>query len=1449
MKKRLTAILLCLCLILTLMPAAAFAADTGKAIQAGTGSICGWDSAAGYDYIYYGYWTAPDVYTASGPIKWRVLDDQTNTQSEGLFLLSEALLGTGYQGGVYFDNTGNNVWQGSNAQAWCKDFAGIEGNSVTDAFSAAELAAILETTKSDPAFTSGSLYGTSFKASENILNGDKVFFLSAEEVETSAYGFTNDEARVSDGDWLLRSPSASYAWWSGLVYVFGAVCDDSVSYLRYARPAFNLDSNSVLFTSAAEGGKSQNGMDDGLTAVSDYAGNEWKLTLLDEKRSNFNIATTSVNGNTLTAAYSDAVTGDNEYISAAVMDENGDIAYYGRLQSVSSESGTVQVTLPEDFNSKTDTLYIFNEQYNGDKTTDYASELKEVSMIPVETSIQAGTESISGWDSAAGYDYIYYGIWNNNPVKWRVLDDQTNTGTSGLFLLSEDLLGETGFDNDKASSAWQDSDAKVWCGNFYSSSFSSAEQAAVLATTKSDDAHTSSSNSTEHFVNSENILNGDKVFFLSAEEVENSAYGFTDNDARRSWTHWWLRSPSAAAGSWNGAGSVLSYGYVVANNLNAQLWTRPAFNLDPSAVLFTSAAENGKSQNGMDGALTAVSDYAVSEWKLTLLDSSRNGFTAATGSETSVDDDYSDWTVEVDYSGARTGGNEYVSAMLVDGSGGILYYGRIAQNSADGTAGIAIPSGLAAGSYTLKVFSEQYNGAYKTDYASAFVDIALTVKEPDVTPPALKAGTAVREKGTEATVTFTSDEAGSYYYTVVESGAAEGTEVNTDGSGAACTAGENAITLSGLSGAGAKDIYIAVKDAAGNVSGKLKMTVPGCYAVTVETDGEGSASANPSIAVQGEEVVLTASPGEGNHFVEWRVASGTITVTENKFTMPGGNVTVTAVFEACRYDRQVVSDAYLASAASCTDPAEYYYSCACGAAGTETFTDGTAAGHGWGSWQSNGDGTHTRVCQNCADEETESCAGGAATCVNKAICSVCGAEYGAADPGSHTGTIVWIQTQNTHKQEYSCCHAEVSAEENHDWQNGKCTVCQYPCAHEGGTATCMSKAVCENCGSEYGNIDPDNHNPAGEWTQVNDRHYHVCLNGCGTRLDEAACSGGAATCQERAACTTCGSEYGVLGGHALTEHPYRAPSCTETGNEQYWECSTCRALFSDAQGSAATTMEAVTIPQTGHDWSTPVWNWSDDGKTASATFTCQNDSAHTQSLNADITSIVEIPATCTGAGMTSCTAKVTFNGTEYSDQKDVEAGPLGHSMQKTDRIDAACTTPGRAAYFTCETCGRHFEDEAGKVEIADLDEYGRIPATGHTAGTEWKSDEAGHWNECVNCGNKMNEAPHTYKWVTDKEATATETGSRHEECTACGYAKTAIEIPTAGTAEEPSKPGEIPSGPSTDPNVPTGGNQTGDAASPQTGDNGRQTLWFGLLLAAGVSAAAVVYGRRKKEET
>lgn len=505
-----------------------------------------------------------------------------------------------------------------------------------------------------------------------------------------------------------------------------------------------------------------------------------------------------------------------------------------------------------------------------------------VFAVDGDKTIMLETNGISSYDdSTNSYDYIYFGNWEaldkyttTGPIKWRVLDDQTNTGGDGLFLLSDVLFGKGNqygggvcFNQDRSSNVWQGSAAQKWCQDFYGSSFSTGEQGAVRATTKTDAAYKATSVKPPiDFLGSE--LKGDTVFFLSAEEVESSAYGFINHAARLAyfgntgnWGAWWLRSPdklnSAVAGTitrspTSTAGSLS--GNFVDNDYSYT--ARPAFNLDLDAVLFTSAAYGGKSASGMDSGLTAVGAYDGSEWKLTLLDSSRNfGVT-----ETDISGDPGD-TITLHYTGATTGDNEYISVILAAESG-VQYYGRIAKaTTAEGEISLTIPDTLAEGTYTLNVFNEQCNGDYKTDYASAFETFTLTV---DITAPTLSNGSATRDSETSATVKFTSDEAGTYYYVVAESGA-ETPDIDTTGTGTACVSGENTISLTSLSDAGAKDIYIVAKDAAENVSQPLKIEIPAyiapVYDISADTQSLDFGTVTEGYEAPAEQTVTITNAG------------------------------------------------------------------------------------------------------------------------------------------------------------------------------------------------------------------------------------------------------------------------------------------------------------------------------------------------------------------------------------------------------------------------------------------------------------------------------------------------------------------------------------------------------------------------------------------------------------
>ena len=379
MKKRILSILVICCMVLGLLPMTTFANNGGaKAIQLGTSGISGYDSTnSSYDYIYFGAWN-------SSPVKWRVLDTKTNMpnaqEGDGFFLLSDALLGTGEFGGVEFDYTTPyfNDWKGSRAQDWCNDF-------YSRSLSITEQKAVLATSKSD------ALYGMYYDASDNILDGDKVFFLSAEEAENAAYGFTDDNARIANygdsaGVWWLRSPRKLTPDFAGTVNKNGAVIGEWVNQTTAARPAFNLKPDSVLLVTAAAGGK---GTADGMFKIPEYSGDEWKLTLLDDTRT-FKVAETTAAGKpggTVTLNFSDPRTGLNEYISAIIEGENG-AAYYGRIMKPTATDRQLSFTLPHDLASGNYKLHVFSEQCNGDYQTDYASQFQTVALTVEEAATE-----------------------------------------------------------------------------------------------------------------------------------------------------------------------------------------------------------------------------------------------------------------------------------------------------------------------------------------------------------------------------------------------------------------------------------------------------------------------------------------------------------------------------------------------------------------------------------------------------------------------------------------------------------------------------------------------------------------------------------------------------------------------------------------------------------------------------------------------------------------------------------------------------------------------------------------------------------------------------------------------------------------------------------------------------------------------------------------------------
>jgi hypothetical protein len=396
MKKRVLSLLMTAVLVLTLLPMAAFALDeepTGgtAAIQLGTGGISSPtkttnDSGAYYtpnSYIYFGQ------NNGTTPIKWRVLDANKNNNGEdsGMFLLSEYLLAES----VVFeasrlddDHDGQinpNDWQNSDAQVWCKDFAGENGSAVTDAFSEDERTAIQSITKKD---NKADPYNYSW--TESKLDKDKVFFLSAEELADYVGNYNQAPglmAYLKDsqnaGWWWLRSPVEYYDNIVGYVVNDGMVNGCTVDDGFAARPALNLNLSSVLFTSAAD----NSGHNASFTAPADYSGDEWKMTLEDGNSFASGAAKTSGTADlekgyaaeTLTfshAALNSFSGAGYTNVTAALTDSDGNLLYYGSVNDSKSATSS-SVTIPAGLAKGTYTLSLYGEDWNSANETDYAT--------------------------------------------------------------------------------------------------------------------------------------------------------------------------------------------------------------------------------------------------------------------------------------------------------------------------------------------------------------------------------------------------------------------------------------------------------------------------------------------------------------------------------------------------------------------------------------------------------------------------------------------------------------------------------------------------------------------------------------------------------------------------------------------------------------------------------------------------------------------------------------------------------------------------------------------------------------------------------------------------------------------------------------------------------------------------------------------------------------------
>ena len=342
------------------------------------------------------------------------------------------------------------------------------------------------------------------------------------------------------------------------------------------------------------------------------------------------------------------------------------------------------------------------------------------------------------------------------------------------------------------------------------------------------------------------------------------------------------------------------------------------------------------------------------------------------------------------------------------------------------------------------------------------------------------------------------------------------------------------------------------------------------------------------------------------------------------------------------------------------------------------------------------------------------------------------------------------------------------------------------------------------------------HAHGSDWKYDSTNHWHECSR-CHDKKDEAAHDYGSDN-----VCDTCGYDKTVPHTHNLTLVAAKAATCTTAGNSAYYTCDGCDKWFADATGSVEITDKtSVEIAPLNHDWNAPAYTWNADNTVCTATRTCKRDAGHKETATATVTSAQTKAPTCTAKGETTYTAAFTEAWANTQTKTVDNIAALGHDWStawtgdstghwhKCTRCDATttkaahdygsdnvcdtcgydktvphthnltlvpakaatCTTAGNSAYYTCDGCDKWFEDATGSVEITDKTSV-QIPAPGHTAGTEWKSDDTNHWHECTvaGCGViiESTKSAHTAgEWIVDTPATATTSGSKHKECTVC----------------------------------------------------------------------------------
>lgn len=1085
MKKRILSILLTLCMTLCLTPISVFAEEVGTegsaAIQLGADALSVLSKNVNTA-------TAPTVYFGqnheNNPAAWRVIgyDGSGVTSSKG----DITLLAAGAMGVIPFvDTILNNEYAPSNLKTAI--------DALAEKLTTEENAAVKKR-----ALTSGNYDGENTDCVAGGQVDNAVFWpLSAKEAIA-----VNNDLRALDPahpnwvttGWWLRSPGSD-KYRLAVVRSEGSVQYSGFSVLifnnhRTVRPAFNLNMNSVLFASAAVGGKP----DGGLTEVSKYSGNEWKLTLLDSRR-NFAVTEKTVSAapdDTVTLNYKGATTGKNEYISVILADNNG-AQYYGRVAQPTAESGTVEIKIPSDIAPGDYTMKVFSEQYNGDCKTDLASAFADVTLT-VENQPEQFTLASGGryyFDLSA---MNIPGTVNSNlPDSTLHYVPFTYVGTVNAYRLTS----ETATTEEYAQK------------NKYPHSLFVADYA-VTHTVSWDNLNTAG------LIFGKDYAAGGVDYTLRAPSVGSSYTGSGDSERGTPKSNEWDKILDKDDGYIKNWREMLSCGQDTTIRISASFravrgWKRSArfwtsYNTSYSTFGFRPVLEVLNPDTlGSDGLKVVTLDLGGgtlgnSSEDIQIIVKNGESFTApASDGLTRPDGDTDNYFMWLDDNGNsyEPGGSVPADvteltaqwtaptyAVTLNTNGGTINNGNVTGYTYGVGATLPAADDMTYTGHTFKGWYDNENltgspvtaiGGAETDNKEYWAKWEINQYTVTVKPENGKADIIItQDYGTPITAPTLTREGYTFKgwdKEIPETMPAENITITARWKDTEKPTGEiiigtnkwnkflNELTF-GIFFKDTQEVTINAVDNSGVV-----------FVSYLVTDKELSEAELNSLVFRAYEEPFSIDPN-GEYIIYVMLVDENINITylrSDRITLDNIQPVISGIENGKTYceaqtvtvDEKYVDTVTVNGTAVTLDADGGFVLPPTNGEQKIVVTDksGNNAemtvtvnnGHTFGEWVSDNDGKHTRKCtvDGCDAFETENCSGGNATCTEKAVCDVCGKAYGEFDGTNHEGGVQeWTtRTAFNHEQKWNCCGAVIVASEAHEWKDDVCRECGYVCLH------------------------------------------------------------------------------------------------------------------------------------------------------------------------------------------------------------------------------------------------------------------------------------------------------------------------------------------------------------------------------------------------------------------